>query len=117
MSLSHFIVNAFLAGLPTEAEAAAHEGRAPRVSEVSELEQIKRQFHWRDNATEAKWLKATGTTLLHVACVDSKIGAVRELLATDEGNKMMLNVEIKNILKCDRDVKLYKSQPTATKIH
>ena len=107
---------AFLAGLPTEAEAAAHEGRAPRVSELSELEQIKRQFHWRDDATEAKWLKATGTTLLHVACVNSKIGAVRELLATDEGKKM-LNVKIKNILKCDRDVKLYKSQPTATKIH
>ena len=107
---------AFLAGLPTESEAATHEGRAPRVSELSELEQIKQQFHWRDDATEAKWLRATGTTLLHVACVNSKIGAVCELLATDEGKKM-LNMKITNILKCDRDVKLYKSQPSAVKIH
>ena len=103
---------AFLAGLPTEEEAAAHEGRAPRVSELSELETIKSEFMWRDDETEARWLKDTGVTLLHVAAFSNKIAAVKELLATQEGKKM-LNIKIGDLMKHDHDLKLYKSQGSA----
>jgi len=103
---------AFLAGLPTEEEAAAHEGRAPRVSELSELETIKSEFMWRDDETEARWLKDTGVTLLHVAAFSNKIAAVKELLAAQEGKKM-LNIKIGDLMKHDHDLKLYKSQGSA----
>jgi len=103
---------AFLAGLPSEAETAAHERRAPRLSELSELAQLKKDFMWRDDATEAAWLKATGTSLLHVAAFSNKVEAVRELLATPEG-KALLNMKIGNMMKLDRDAKLYKGQGSA----
>jgi hypothetical protein len=118
LSRGHVLMaSSFLAGLPSEEEAAAHEGRAPRTSitGLSELEQIKRDFMFRDDANESEWTRKTGVTLLHVACAVNKLEAVKELLATPEG-RQMLNVKIKDIMKLDADVKQYKTVGSATNL-
>ena len=68
-----------------EGKAAAGSGGAAGGG----LEAVKATFGWRDDLTEAKWQAHTGWSLLTLACAVDDEAAVRALLATPEGKKML----------------------------
>ena len=55
----------------------------------SAVEALKAKLFWRDDATEAAWCAETGLSLLTFACAGDDLRSVKELLATDDGKRML----------------------------
>jgi ankyrin repeat protein len=85
----------FLMGLPKTMEMP--EG-------VSETEAIKQLMKWRDDETEATWMKKTGCSPLHIACGLGRTEAVREMVK-DPAMKPFFNRKMADINKFDADAK------------
>lgn len=63
------------------------------------LEAMKARFKWRDEKTEAAWMKKTGWTLLTLAAATDDLAAVKHLLAQPGVTPAYVETPIKNFKK------------------
>eukprot|EP00947_MAST-08B_sp_MAST-8B-sp1_P002483 g2483.t1 len=97
------------AGAGAGAGAAA---AAVAEAEDSAVDRLKRRLKWRDEATEAAWVKETGINLMTMAAALDDLDAVKELCARPEAVALM---SIKGKKISTKGARLdYRRYPAAT---
>lgn len=69
---------------------APHAGARPApLAGAAAVEALKQRFLWRDDETEAAWMKETGWNLLKLACASDDLASVTHLLLQPDAKATM----------------------------